>query len=43
MKLSSQGAEATCLGNHRKRTRFAAVSVMILIVLKMANLRALLS
>jgi hypothetical protein len=36
-------AEAQYLGNHRNRTRFAVVSVMIFIVLKIANLRALLS
>ena len=43
MKFSSHGAEETCLGNHRKRTRFAAVSVMIFMVLKTANFKALLS
>ena len=43
MKFNSQLAESTCLGNHRKSTRLAAVSVMIFAVLMMANFKALLS
>ena len=43
MKVRSHLHESTFFGNHRKRKRLAAVSVMIFTVLNMANFIALFS